>query len=124
MYLIANNFSWTNFKKTVKQMSAAGLTGFSTVSSAITMPVTIDATEVNIKDKPFARLIVPATVNIHMIGHGLSIPITSLTIFLTSEVFLEKVRFYAVRRILRPLQILPGYKSIRNFSFHAFINLY
>ena len=44
--------------------------------------------------------------------------------FLTSEVFLEKVRFYAVRRILRPLQILPGYKSIRNFSFHAFINLY
>ena len=82
MYLIANNFSWTNFKKTVKQMSAAGLTGFSTVSSAITMPVTIDATEVNIKDKPFARLIVPATVNIHMIGHGLSIPITSLTILM------------------------------------------
>lgn len=82
MYLVANNFSWNGFKKTIKQMSAAGLTGFSTISSAVTMPITIEATEKNISNKQFAKLIIPATVNIHMIGHGLSIPITSLTILL------------------------------------------
>ncbi len=84
MYLIANNFSIAKFKQSIKQMSAAGLTGFSTISSAVTMPITVVATEENLKDPQFARLVVPATVNIHMIGHGMSIPITSLTILMLS----------------------------------------
>lgn len=82
MYLFAANFSLKKFQSSLKQMSAAGITGFSTISSALAMPVTIKATENNISDNRFARLIIPATVNIHMIGHGLSIPITSLVILL------------------------------------------
>ena len=82
MYLIANKFSFNKFKQSIKQMSAAGLTGFSTISSAVTVPLSITATEANIKDEKFSKLIIPATVNIHMVGHGLSIPITSLTILM------------------------------------------
>lgn len=96
MYLVANKFSYQKFKQSVKQMTAAGLTGFSTISSAITVPLSIAATEVNIKDSQFAKLIIPATVNIHMIGHGLSIPISSLTILLLSGMPLPSLETFAV----------------------------
>lgn len=96
MYLVANKFSYQKFKQSVKQMTAAGLTGFSTISSAITVPLSIAATEVNIKDSQFAKLIIPATVNIHMIGHGLSIPISSMTILLLSGMPLPSLETFAV----------------------------
>ena len=96
MYLIASNFSWLGFKQSIKQMTAPGLTGFSTISSAVTMPLTIVATEQNIKDKQFARLVIPSTVNIHMIGHGLSIPITSLTILMLSGHQLPSLETFAI----------------------------
>ena len=96
MYLIATNFSWIKFKLTLKEMTAAGLTGFSTISSAVTMPLTIAATEQNLKDKQFARLVIPTTVNIHMIGHGLSIPITSLTILMLTGHPLPSLENFAI----------------------------
>ena len=82
MYFIASGLSLNKCNNSIKEMSIAGITGFSTISSAASMPVTIKATEKNISNGPFAKLIIPATVNIHMIGHGLSIPITSLTILM------------------------------------------
>jgi Na+/H+-dicarboxylate symporter len=96
MYLIANKFSFSKFKQSIRQMFAAGLTGFSTISSAVTVPLSIAATEVNIKDSQFAKLIIPATVNIHMMGHGLSIPISSLTILLLSGMPLPSLETFAV----------------------------
>lgn len=82
LYFVANKFSWKNTKSSLKEMMAAGLAGFSTISSAVTMPLTIAATEKNLKNKEYAGLVIPTTVNIHMIGHGLSIPITSLSILM------------------------------------------
>lgn len=96
MYYAANKFSWAKFKYSMKQMAAPGLIGFSTISSAVSMPLTIIATENNIKDKPFARLVIPATVNIHMIGHGISIPITSLTILILSGHPLPSLEVFAL----------------------------
>lgn len=84
LYLVAANFSLNIFKKYLKSMFVPGLTGFTTISSAVTMPVTITAVENNTGDKAFARMIIPSTVNIHMIGHGLSIPVTALSILLLS----------------------------------------
>lgn len=84
MYYIGSNFSWNKCKQSLKNMAPAGLTGFSTISSAVPVPLTIIATEQNTQDKQFSRLIIPATVNIHMIGHGVSIPITALTILMLS----------------------------------------
>ena len=105
MYLVANNFSWKKCKNSLKEMSAAGLTGFSTISSAVAIPVTISATEKNTSNGPFAKLIIPATVNIHMIGHGLSIPITSLTILMiygqplpSLETFIVFVLYFCIAK--------------------------
>ena len=96
LYFIASNLSWEIFKRSLKTMTAAGLTGFSTISSAVTMPLTITATEQNTNDKQFARLVIPTTVNIHMIGHGLSIPITSLTILMLTGHPLPSLEAFAI----------------------------
>lgn len=96
MYFIGSKFSWIDFKKSTKQMAAAGITGFSTISSAVTMPVTIDATAKNTGNGQFSRLVIPATVNIHMIGHGLSIPITSLTILMLCGHPLPSLESFAI----------------------------
>lgn len=130
IYLLAANFSWKKFKIYLKQMSSAGITGFSTISSAVTMPITIKATENNVSDNRFAKLIIPATVNIHMIGHGLSIPITSLTILLmcghsipSLEVFVVFVLYFCLAKFSATavpgggiIVILPILQSQLGFS--------
>ena len=95
LYLIAANFSLKTFKKYLKEMFVPGLTGFTTISSAVTMPLTIAAVEKNTGDKSFARMIIPSTVNIHMIGHGLSIPVTALSILLLSGQDLPDITTFA-----------------------------
>ena len=61
-------------------MMPAGLTGFSTMSSAATMPVTLACVEKTTKDRQFTNLLIPATTNIHMLGDDLTLMITSMTL--------------------------------------------
>lgn len=72
-----------NLKKTfanMRGMMPAGLTGFSTMSSAATLPVTVTCTEKITKDRNFSDLIIPSTSNIHMLGDDLTIVITAMTL--------------------------------------------
>jgi hypothetical protein len=59
----------------IKNILPAAMTGFSTMSSASVMPLTIVGAELNAKNKEIARSVVPATVNIHLIGDCIAIPI-------------------------------------------------
>ena len=61
-------------------MLPAGLTGFSTMSSAATMPVTLVCVEKTTKDRNFTDLIIPSTANIHMLGDDLTIVISAMTL--------------------------------------------
>lgn len=63
----------------IKKMLPAGLTGFSTMSSAATLPVTLKCTEENTQDRGLTHLILPTTSNIHMLGDDLTIVIASMT---------------------------------------------
>jgi len=75
--------SGLNVKRTIfniKTMLPAGLTGFSTMSSAATMPVTLNCTEEATQDKNFSQLIIPATCNIHMLGDDIMIVMSALTL--------------------------------------------
>ena len=65
-------------------MAPAGLTGFSTMSSAMTMPVTLTCTEETTKDRHFTDLIIPSTANIHMLGDDLTIVMTALSLLAIS----------------------------------------
>jgi Na+/H+-dicarboxylate symporter len=82
LYAASAGFRWKIFKGFIENMLPAGLTGFSTMSSAAAMPVTLDATEKNLNDREYADFVIPATVNIHMIGDGLNITLTSLALLI------------------------------------------
>ena len=60
-----------SFVQSIKMIAnalPAGMTAFSTMSSAATMPITIEVTEKNLKNKAFASMLIPATTNIQQIG--------------------------------------------------------
>jgi Na+/H+-dicarboxylate symporter len=80
LYFMASGFQTSRFFELVRNMLPAGITGFSTMSSAATMPVTVAATEKNMGDEQFADLVIPTTVNIHLIGDALAIPILALAV--------------------------------------------
>lgn len=75
LYVIS---SGRHILSSLKNMLPAALTGFSTMSSAAAMPLTIVAAEKNAG--PAARAIIPATVNIHLIGDCFAIPILAFAV--------------------------------------------
>jgi Na+/H+-dicarboxylate symporter len=82
LYSAAALFSLSRLKGYLKEMLPPFATAFSTMSSAATLPLTLKATENNIQSRQFAGFIIPATVNIHLVGDGLGIPLASLALLL------------------------------------------
>lgn len=75
LYFIISKGCVQKFINHVKGMLPAVMCGFSTMSSAASMPLTIMGVETDAKSKDLARSVVPATVNIHLIGDCFAIPI-------------------------------------------------
>ncbi|MDQ5956877.1 MAG: hypothetical protein QG627_1162 [Chlamydiota bacterium] len=80
IYLISNRFSLPSFLDTLKNMLPAAFTGFSSMSSAAAMPLTIIGTEKNTKNPSLTRLSIPITVNTHLIGDCFAIPIFAFAV--------------------------------------------
>jgi Na+/H+-dicarboxylate symporter len=79
LYLIVANGNVFRALGYVRNMLPAALTGFATISSAATIPVTMLATERNIPSNPeFARVIIPITANIHTLGSAIGLTILTL----------------------------------------------
>lgn len=68
----------------IANMFPAWLTGFSTMSSAATLPVTLKCVEKNTKNPQLTNFVVPATANVHMIGDGINITLTALALLVMS----------------------------------------
>jgi Na+/H+-dicarboxylate symporter len=83
MFAVVARFSLKNWLEFIKNVLPAGFLAFSTMSSLATMPLTLSAAEKNTKDPVMSRAIIPATVNIHMIGDSLAIPILAMAILMT-----------------------------------------
>jgi Na+/H+-dicarboxylate symporter len=105
LFLISANFSVKTMSNYIKNIIPAIITGFSTSSSAATMPVLINSTEKNLKDPSMAKTIIPATINIHTLGSALGLTIISLTTLLTFghnipvvSDFLRFAFFYAIAK--------------------------
>ena len=75
MYAVLSYFKPREFFNSIKNMLPAAVAGFSTMSSASVMPLTIVGAEMNAKNKTLARSVIPATVNIHLVGDCIAIPI-------------------------------------------------
>ena len=80
LYLVGSMGNVSKALSSLKTMLPAGLTGFSTMSSAATMPVTLKCTEINTQDKNFTDLVIPSTANIHMLGDDLTIIMIAMTL--------------------------------------------
>lgn len=80
IYLVANRFRLRDFVTSVKNMLPAAITGFSSMSSAAAMPLTIIGVEKNSEGAPISRLAVPVTVNAHLMGDCFAIPIFAFAV--------------------------------------------
>lgn len=80
LYLALNNFNARNAVRNIKNMVPAAISGFCTMSSAASMPLTIIAAEKNAQNKDISRSVIPATVNIHLVGDCFAIPIFAYAI--------------------------------------------
>jgi len=96
LYLLAANFNVRKAISYLKEMAPAGLTAFSTMSSAATMPLTLEATERNLRDRSYADFIIPTTVNNHMVGDALSTPLTALFLLFMSGQSFPDLKTYLI----------------------------
>lgn len=80
VFLAAQRFRFSAFIQSVKNMIPAAISGFCSMSSAASMPLTIIAAEKNAKNGDLAKVAIPTTVNIHLVGDCFSIPIFAFAI--------------------------------------------
>jgi Na+/H+-dicarboxylate symporter len=64
----------------LKNMLPATIAGFGSMSSAAAMPLTLIGVEKNAPNPDVARSIIPATVNVHLIGDCFAIPIFAFAV--------------------------------------------
>lgn len=79
-YGIGTSFNWSKWIHAIKSMAPALMAGFSTMSSASALPVTLKGAERAGADNDIARAVVPTTVNIHLLGDTLSTPLMALAV--------------------------------------------
>jgi Na+/H+-dicarboxylate symporter len=75
IYLFLNKMELKSYIANIKNMLPAAIVGFSTMSSISSLPLTIIGAEKNAKNKYLARMVIPATASIHLIGDCFAIPI-------------------------------------------------
>ncbi len=80
IYWLASRNGKLSFFQSFKNMLPAALAGFGSMSSAAAMPLTLLAVEKNSRYPDLARSIIPATVNVHLIGDCFAIPIFAFAI--------------------------------------------
>lgn len=113
VYLILNTLDVKKTIQNIQNMFPAVLTGFSTMSSAAAMPFTLVGVTNNTKNKDIARAVIPTTVNIHLIGDCIAIPIFSYAVlksFLMPEPTLIEYVFFTFYFVLAKFSVaaIPG----------------
>lgn len=93
VYFLCNRCKLSGTIDSIKNMVPAAIAGFSSMSSAAAMPLTIIGAEKNSPNSPLARLAIPVTVNTHLIGDCFAIPIFAFAVMKNFGV--EQPLFYS-----------------------------
>ncbi len=80
LFGLAAKFKPQQWLEYLKNIVPVALTGFSTMSSLATMPVTLNAAEKNTGNVDISRAVIPATVNVHMVGVAIAVPLMMFAI--------------------------------------------
>lgn len=80
MYFALNRFKVSGLMGKIQNMLPAAIAGFGTMSSAAAMPLTLVGAEKNSNNPDLTRLVIPTTVNVHLIGDSFAIPIFAFAV--------------------------------------------
>ncbi|MDR2723691.1 MAG: dicarboxylate/amino acid:cation symporter [Holosporaceae bacterium] len=80
--LLAASFKTIRAKEIFRNAFPAIVTAFSTMSSAAALPLSLEAAEKNTKDKVLADAVMPLTLNFHMVGDTIVVPIMAMIVLL------------------------------------------
>ena len=83
LYCIAARFNLKQAYLYMRNALPSGIMGFTTMSSIATMPLTLRAAEKNTKNPIISETVIPFTVNMHLIGDSLAIPLMAMAILLS-----------------------------------------
>jgi Na+/H+-dicarboxylate symporter len=96
MAALASYVSKIKLMKIFKDISIPVLSAFSTMSSTAALPLSIAAAEKNIKNKNFANMYLPASVNIHLIGDSIGVPILAMLLMQHFQGYMPSFHDYLV----------------------------
>lgn len=83
-------FRCSEIYSVLKNLTQPLVTGFSSMSSMIAMPLLIVAVKKNIKEKQMLNAVIPLITNFHLVGDCFAIPILALSVMTTfSQVHLD-----------------------------------
>ncbi|MDR1982811.1 MAG: dicarboxylate/amino acid:cation symporter [Holosporaceae bacterium] len=83
--LAAASFRLNRAVEIFKTAFPAIVTAFSTMSSAAALPLSLVAAEKNTRDKVLADAVMPLTMNFHMVGDTIVVPIMAMIVMLTFD---------------------------------------
>lgn len=96
VYFILSRFNIKKYFSYISNIFPAAVSGFCTMSSAASMPLSIIGVERNSDNKDIAKSVIPATVNIHLIGDCLAIPIFAYAVLKSYGVMAPSLMEYTI----------------------------
>lgn len=85
-YFVTNKLNLKSALLNIRNMLPAAFVGFTSMSSAASLPVAIVGVAKNAHDPDLSKAVIPATINIHLIGDCFSIPILAYAIMKTFDI--------------------------------------
>lgn len=96
LYFLSSRGQGKSTWQSIKNMLPAAVAGFGSMSSVAAMPLTLVATKKNSQRPDVAASLIPATVNIHLIGDCFAIPIFAFAIIKTFGIEIPSFSTYLV----------------------------
>lgn len=108
LYMAINKFRASLWFGNLRNMFSPLLTAFSTMSSAVTMPLTLIATRKNVHDPDVVNFVIPSTVNFHLIGDCIAMPICAMAVMVSFGYELPSISHYFVFSLLYSVARFSG----------------
>lgn len=96
LFLIGAKFNPMRWLEYLRNMIPPAITGISTMSSAAALPFSLTAAETNTKNPLIARSVIPATVNINLMGDSMGVPLKILATMITFGIGLPSYDLYLI----------------------------
>ncbi len=95
-FVVASGFRLGRLKEIFLNILPAMITAFSTMSSAATLPLALEAAEKNTKDKTLSFSVIPMIMNFHMLGSSMAVSVATLIIMNAYHLPLPDYSHFAV----------------------------